>query len=521
MTSQPVLNLLSSDQNAIFMCHKCMDRLAKMKQINRKSIDANITGRTAPSFENKTKPDSLNDDSIPKQNNDNNMLLKILATLEQLNGKFDRISCNTDDLKELLTPNKQSKNGGDDGSIESDISNLSQNLISLHAKVDHHFNTQLTSESKTNSIVIQMINEMHEKMNPTHNHVTKFISRDNSNGRTSILNSPHNKATPNSDPINWSFSFNQSMCPNDNAELYQLLSGFEQNTWASFDYLRHKVNENNDTILNIESICKKFNSNSESKNSCHHLDSPMIDSIKLDTLQSIHDKCEALELNFLNMNATINTITGNSTGMNKLIKDAMTQTKTKINSENPEPFNSEQKTLSRNSSAGGPSVGLNINTNANEFDIRNETVTFILDKSANEQSATETIPNSLESRVLNAMSSLDSLKRESEIYLAKLRNNTTCDDVEQYIAARSNIDTKKLKIFRLTKKNQDLSKLSFVSFKIETCDEIANLLLNDDFWPPGVSAKYFEDRISPTPRLTINQTSSDFLARANSPEHKT
>lgn len=43
-----------------------------------------------------------------------------------------------------------------------------------------------------------------------------------------------------------------------------------------------------------------------------------------------------------------------------------------------------------------------------------------------------------------------------------------------------------MSIIRLTKRNQDLALLSFVNFKIETTDRIANIINNDAFWPDSV-----------------------------------
>ncbi len=56
------------------------------------------------------------------------------------------------------------------------------------------------------------------------------------------------------DPLNWSFSFNQTISPNENNDIYQLLHGFEQNTWTSFDCLFKKLNDNTDAVSNVETL---------------------------------------------------------------------------------------------------------------------------------------------------------------------------------------------------------------------------------------------------------------------------
>lgn len=62
-------------------------------------------------------------------------------------------------------------------------------------------------------------------------------------------------------------------------------------------------------------------------------------------------------------------------------------------------------------------------------------------------------------------------------------------------------DTDKVKVFMLTKKNQDVSMLSYVSFKIETNNEIASKLLQPKFWPKGSYAKKFVKKATAVPDL--------------------
>lgn len=599
------------------MCCKCSERIVKMKHNSRRSTELVIAGRTAPSIESIPKPDTQRIDSQPKTNDNNVLLSQIMTALATMNDKFDKISSSNDEIKEIFsTTNKPDFENEETSSNNSELSKISQNIINLHAKVD---STIHSTETK-NNIIIQKINELNDKITLPSNHISKFISKDS--GRVSLSNANSNRTTPK-DPLNWSFSFNHSILPNDNSELYQLLNGFEQNTWTTFDYLRHKLNENTDTILNIESICKKFNSNPDS-NSRHHLESPVIDSIKLDTLQSIHDKCESMERNILGINEALNTIPGKSTGMDKQ-KDAIAQ----INTQNKVPEQSkfsEQKTLSRNPSAGGPSFGLNANADELGADERvNDTVTTILDDGISEHISTGSIPNSLESRVLNAMSSLDSLNSQgkstqmleietlkalsqlanstlditddvpetvsgtdttipsfsdhesvnqridltssptindagvasiavhsehdagssrSHSQLNKNKNNpnknkfkptntsalnheyhlknlspmVSEEDVITFILSKTNLSRDDIRVFRLTKKNQDITKLKYVNFKIETSNEISNHINRSDFWPVPCTIAPFIRKGVCNLNLNVSQPlssgNSDFLCNA-------
>lgn len=102
---------------------------------------------------------------------------------------------------------------------------------------------------------------------------------------------------------------------------------------------------------------------------------------------------------------------------------------------------------------------------------------------------------------------------QQEIHISKLPTSTTCEDVERYITQRITIDSGNLRIYRLTKKHQDITKLTFLSFKIETNEMIAENLLRNEFWPRHVAVKRWQKKSEAFPPLNSDRTTNSFLWR--------
>lgn len=158
-----------------------------------------------------------------------------------------------------------------------------------------------------------------------------------------------------------------------------------------------------------------------------------------------------------------------------------------------------QKRLSPNLSVDGPGIGSVSSTAAANVatDIRNSI------------SSPQNFEN-FEQDALTALSSLDTV--DNELYVSKFTNTTTCYDIMQYLRQHQ-CDTDKVKVFMLKKKDQDVTMLSFVSFKIETNNEIASKLLRPKFWPKGSYAKKFVKKATPVSDL------GNFLSVTKIPNH--
>lgn len=107
----------------------------------------------------------------------------------------------------------------------------------------------------------------------------------------------------------------------------------------------------------------------------------------------------------------------------------------------------------------------------------------------------------LEEQVLHVMDTLDTSSSQQrtfepsninrarrELYVSKFKTHFTSDDIVNYMQHKGITDLSNTHVIRLTKKDQDISQLSFVSFKIETDDDTAISLLQPDFWPLPSSA---------------------------------
>lgn len=481
MASQQVVKLLSSENNAIFMCYKCIDRLVKLKQNSRKSTDLVSTVRSID-----TNSSHRNLQNQPDE--DNATLSNMLTILKQMNTKLSTMNDSNDELKQIVA-NKITTTSAN--SNEPELSNITLNITRLHAKLDHHIKAHKTAEANNNSAIIQKLNDMNDKIILSN---TKMTAKDN----RKISVTHHNK---NKDPLDWSFSFNQSIVPNDNSEIYQLLSGFEKNTWTSFDYLSNKLNHTMDTVLNIESMCKSINSDSSKQ--C--LQSPVADSIKLDIIQTIQDKCEVIENKLTEMGISLQSriydareYDHNDFSMQQLQERFVkllshgdnvhlaehdfvppTTVDESVNNVQNCPVIDELLTVT-------PSHHINLEMNnmstTARQPLRSSEFQPELFISSDTNIATNKRTASKHSLAVNA--------NKKELYLSRLANNTTVSMIESYMNRRG-LDMDNIRVTRLVPMNRDISTLTFVSFKIDTTTGIAKLIQASSFWPSGCFIKDF------------------------------
>lgn len=276
--------IFSSTNNALFMCYKCIERVSKLKHNLRRSNESNVGLGSA-----------RNDvASIPKNSNDasseNAALSQILSMLQKMDTTINQLSSSNDELRQHIA----NADAVIPCHVTTDLSMINQSVINLHAKIDH--------ESKMRSeLEVLNASSVMEKLHFLPNNVPAIPATPKSNALTAInmLKKPCNKPTSTLDPLNWPFSFNQSLVPSENGDLFQLLHGFKQNTWTSFDYLCRKLNENTDAISQIESMCKEINK----KTTDHQLSSPLLDSILL--LQTINEKCDSLDKNLIDLDSNV------------------------------------------------------------------------------------------------------------------------------------------------------------------------------------------------------------------------
>lgn len=78
------------------------------------------------------------------------------------------------------------------------------------------------------------------------------------------------------------------------------------------------------------------------------------------------------------------------------------------------------------------------------------------------------------------------------VWVSRFSPTTTTDEIAKYIMENASIEDKtRFNIHKLVKKDQNLSLLKFVSFKLEVNEADFKLLMNEDFWPEQVWVREF------------------------------
>lgn len=89
------------------------------------------------------------------------------------------------------------------------------------------------------------------------------------------------------------------------------------------------------------------------------------------------------------------------------------------------------------------------------------------------------------------------------IWVSKFHPETKPEEVEKYIIENTEVkDATKFKCTMLIKKDADISKMSFVSYKIDASPEVYDTLIDPENWPSDKHVREFV-KLSP-PKLAIN-----------------
>lgn len=483
--------LLSSPSNAFFMCYKCIERVTKLKSNHRRS---NETSTATISMRNNdtVNANASNATAVCDNGADKSMISEMLMILNKVNENINHLKSSNDEIKHRIVNLSL-----DDKNDNINLSAINQNIINLHAKVDHGMKIQTEFGTQNSSLVIGKLNELLNNVHvpsPVNTRTTNSISTTTHGA----LNKHTNKLTPTIDPLNWSFSFNQSVLPNEHSDLYQLLHSFEQNTWTSFDYLGKKMNEHTDAILLVESVCKDLHA----KNTNHHLRSPVTDTIALDNLQQINEKCDNIEKNLLVINSTVQSLHTTS----DIEEDSTQQLRNRfmklINTD--VVTNTDEYTIDTNSTSN-TAASMN---DLSQYQVIDELLRLnkpsTTDISNNNNLRTDDyIQPKVQTIVSNQNQNMKSLHLlggnvnvnassntfNKQFHVSPFDIRIKPNNILDYIADNAKIDRKRIKIRRLTKKGQDVSELSHVNFKIETDEEISSAILQLNFWPSHITIK--------------------------------
>ncbi|KAG4077871.1 hypothetical protein HA402_013805 [Bradysia odoriphaga] len=357
----------------------------------------------------------------------------------------------------------------------------------LNDKIDQRLAAH-ASELHSDSQIITKLNDLQHCINNPTIHSKRLFpvnSEPVRSASSAFLTNP-NKSSISADPLNWSFSFNQSTMPNDNIELYQLLHGFEKNTWTTFDYLRSKLNENIDTVHNIESICEEIRSNDNRQ----HLESPVSDSIKIDCLHDIQDKCVSIEGKLSSIGNSINQFTNCSA-----------HTGSHINKAEPSP---KTNTLTENINERPPDVVRSITTNVNDesqhiipLTPHNQPPVLLLSSSSSSSSSSPTLtpshaPISQSDHQVSTIGELvaASFKEKKWFYVSNLKPGTTELTMKSYICDKMKVPPSEVIVKSLLKKDHDPSSITYTSFKVGIEESIDTTNMNS-IWPRNITSSVF------------------------------
>lgn len=92
-------------------------------------------------------------------------------------------------------------------------------------------------------------------------------------------------------------------------------------------------------------------------------------------------------------------------------------------------------------------------------------------------------------------------KPNRELYVTKFKTNITSSHIGQYMDSMGVSIDHNTRITPLINPNRDLNMLSFISFKIDTTEDIAKIITSDNFWPKGCCIKNFIHKKSRGPTI--------------------
>lgn len=456
LSQLPILKTITATNNVLFLCQRCIDRVSRMKNTARKSAGIN----------QQTTMQLMNDDEIPSNDTPNvDTISNVLAQLRLLQDNIARISVNT----------------------EAHVQTQERNFSMMNDKIDQRLTAHASELHSDSQIITMKLNDLQHCINNPAIHSKSLFPVNTVHVRSSssaLLANP-NKSSISADPLNWSFSFNQSTTPNDNIELYQLLHGFEKNTWTTFDYLRSKLNENIDTVRNIESICEEIRSNDNRQ----HLESPTTDSIKIDCLHDIQDKCVSIESKISNIGNSINQFANCSA-----------YTGSHINKAGPSPTTI---TLTENISERPSDHVRSITTNVNDesqqiipLTPRNQPPVLLPSSSSSSSSNPALISSHAPISDANHQVSTNvelvaaSFKEKKWFYVSNLKPGTTESTMKSYICDKMNVPPSEVIVKSLLKKDHDPSSITYTSFKVGIEESIDTTKMNS-IWPRNITSSVF------------------------------
>lgn len=103
------------------------------------------------------------------------------------------------------------------------------------------------------------------------------------------------------------------------------------------------------------------------------------------------------------------------------------------------------------------------------------------------------------------------------LWVSGFHPDTTNEEIENYIIENTTVtDRTKFRCSKLVKKDQDVSKMSFISFKIDVSPEDFDIISQPEYWSQNVKISEFIKMTPPKP--TLNQFMPPSSSESSSPE---
>lgn len=563
IVSNPCIKLLSSDQNGFFFCGNCHDKIMKLKvkdkNESRKSRNSlNSRKRDTISSMDKTEVPANPSNGANYSNSNSNNVMNVV------NNKFDKLELISNDLNQKLDfisgiLNKFSSN--DSNIHETNLNNVTiENIFKQVLKLDDKVNRLHTAddEKKNMQVILSTLDNkanIHTSNNSKSNNIQSLLNP--ALNISSIENwSIHNGSV---DEFSQNFAGRPSLTVQQtvNDDIMDILKSSEQTTWQTLDYLTKEIrlqNEKIDTLLQRTD---------EKTTSTLSLKSPLVESI-LNLNESLGDKINLSCSSPVNSGAfsVTDPSTGNFVDMKNLRKEAIAQNNSNKPNDVPETIkiNEEKKRQKSTSSVDEPECVTDQNTTMENNVIRgmaqldnqqSEIFTIEIDADEIRNNGDNSLSNLTESSRSILIDSIHDISHDNimgigstanksscvqsskladnsklvELHLSKLPTNINEPDIIEYVMAKIDVSSNDIILHKLVKKDADLSLLTFVSFKIDTNETIARMLMSENFWPDKCLIKEFVNKSDCNKRQkkkSITTSSiSDFLAITQSKHLKT
>lgn len=425
---------LKDSDNIVFLCCKCISSFKEYSK-NRKSTSRNSFNSQIAS-KNTQSLLHLNNTAVQQPNNQSET--NNLAILNDIDTRLNAI------LGKLTSLN--------DNSIAEKSENIDTKISKLTSTIDNTYNLLSKVDCKMNKM-----STSEEIKSATKNICGSFAEY------TEALNQNLNSATSNelfthNSIIDWSMradnsinmdfrrhSIVQNCSIGDN--IVEIIKSHEKSTWESIDELNKKLT----TIGN--DLNNKIDTNTS----------------KLSELHSL----------------TIDGYGSENFHVMEKPKDAIAQLNNNI--ETAETFKSKQKRQMPTPS----DVELESTAILNVNDSDSTTPIHTID--SGQASGNETSHSTLSKKYKIQNNQVNNIK---SLHLSNLDTDTTAEDIFNYITDKGITALDQIQLFKLIRKDTDISLYSFISYKIETTNEIADILLQQDFWPNTCTIKEFINKNS-------------------------